>query len=582
MTDNSPSSTKQKPLILVADDQAIIREPIAARLTAEGYRTIQADNGHSAIALMRQRRPDLVLLDIAMPKMSGLTVLQLIRQDPSLASVPVIMLTAIKDRRVLTNAAQFGVRDYLLKTNFSLTEMLARVAKYLPIAPSASAAPSVSGGASSGDPPGQAAKESGADANGPSDPKALLTREQCLARVEKALEGRSLSGIVAEVLTLANSPRSALTDLASVIGRDPALTARVLHTSNSAAFRGARKMVTTLPEAVKQLGFGNIRNIAMTLGIVEVMPAGESDGFDPVRSWQHSFAVALLSEQLCVAGDDENDSAIAYVIGLCHDLGEILFRTEFGREYSQILRASNRGGVSLDDLELQMIGITQGELAAIILKKLGLPDNIRHPIEQFHASQNRALQPQSDRLACVLQRADLFANGMLMAGSVSSPVAPLTKAVFRELFKKDDPPVPDVDAIRGQILALTGMLANLSAADEAKLMQPLLKPTRKRVLYIRDHVFSAFDPMATVLKLLASVTTFAKLPDRIDSATYDAVVLARAQAPPQDIKIPVLHINPEMTTEPPSSGLVSSVAMISLESLAKFLADSNTAARAAA
>ncbi|HEX4055762.1 MAG TPA: response regulator [Tepidisphaeraceae bacterium] len=577
MTDNSPSSKKTQPLILVVDDQAIIREPIAARLTAEGYRTIQADNGHSAIALMRQHRPELVLLDVAMPKMSGLTVLQLIRQDSTLASVPVIMLTAIKDRRVLTNAAQLGVRDYLLKTNFSLSEMLARVAKYLPV-PSSSA----SGGASSVNPSRPAAKESGADANGASDPKVLLTRDQCLVRVEKALEGRSLSGIVSEVLSLVNSPRSALADLASVIGRDPALTARVLHTANSAAFRGARKMVTTLPDAVKQLGCGNIRNIAMTLGIVEVMPAGQSEGFDPIRSWQHSFAVALLSEHLCVASGDENNSAIVYVVGLCHDLGEILFRTEFGREYSQILQAANPGSVSIDELERQMIGITQGELAAIILKKLGLPDNIRHPIEQFHASQNNATRPMSDRLARVLQKADLFANGMMMAGSVASPVAPLTKAAFREIFKKDDPSVPDVDAIRAQILALTGMLANLPAADEAKLMQPLLKPTRKRALYIRDHVFSAFDPMATVLKLLASVTTFAKLPEKIDSATYDAVVLARAQPPPQDIKTPVLHINPEMTTEPASSGLVTSVAAISLESLAKFLTDSTATARAAA
>ncbi len=48
-----------------------------------------------------------------------------------------------------------------------------------------------------------------------------------------------------------------------------------------------------------------------------------------------------------VAGGDENDSAVAYVIGLCHDLGEILFRTEFGREYSQILQAGNPNGVSL-------------------------------------------------------------------------------------------------------------------------------------------------------------------------------------------------------------------------------------------
>jgi HD-like signal output (HDOD) protein/CheY-like chemotaxis protein len=565
MADNSPSTGKGKPLILVADDQPIIREPIAARLTAEGYEVVQADDGESALAQMRRKRPDLVLLDIAMPKMNGLAVLQAMRKDSALASVPVIMLTAIRDRRVLTNAAQFGVRDYLLKTSFSLSGMLERVAKHVSAAPAA--APAETSGVAAG----------AADA---SEAKVLLTREQCLARVEKALEGRSLSGIVSEVLKLVNSPRSALNDLASVIGRDPALTARVLHTANSAAFRGSRSMVTTLPDAVKQLGCGNIRNITMTLGVVEVMPAGQAAGFDPVRSWQHSFAVALLSEHLCFACGDEGDSAVAYVVGLCHDLGEILFRTEFAREYGQILEASASSAISTAELEQRMLGITQGELAAIILEKLGLPENIRHPIEQFHSS--RARTAPSDRLALVLQKADLFANGMMMAGSVSSPVAPLTKAVFRELFKKDDPPLPDVDAIRGQILALTGMLANLPAADQAKLTQPLIKPTRKRALYVRDQIFSAFDPMATVLKLLAEVTTFAKLPEKIDPATYDAVVLARVQPPPQDFKTPVLHINPEMTDKPGVKGTVTSDAAISLQDLAKFLTQSNAKAKAAA
>ena len=216
---------------------------------------------------------------------------------------------------------------------------------------------------------------------------------------------------------LVNSPRSALADMAPVIGRDPALTARILTTANSAAFRGSRKMVTTLPDAVKQLGCGNIRNIAMTLGIIEVMPTPQADGFNPIRSWQHSFAVALLSEHLCADSPDEKDSSVAYLIGLCHDLGEILFRTEFGGEYAQILDIHHQTSRPMHELEQQMLGITQGELAAIILKKLGLPENIRFPIEQFHASPNRTTHPPTDRLARVLHLADLFANGIMMAAA---------------------------------------------------------------------------------------------------------------------------------------------------------------------
>jgi HD-like signal output (HDOD) protein/ActR/RegA family two-component response regulator len=587
MTDNSTSSTNSNPLILVVDDQAIIREPIAARLIAEGYRTAQAEDGLGAITLMQQRRPDLVLLDIAMPKMNGMAVLQFIRQNSSWASLPVILLTCISDRRFLAMAARLGVRDYLLKADFSLSEMLARIAKYCPVAQSVPAPETLpsSPGPYQQSPP---AANAVAKADNASEATTVLTRDDCLARVEKALEGRALSGIVTEVLMLVNSPRSALADLASVIGRDPALTARILHTANSAAFRGSRKMVVTLPEAVKQLGCGNIRNIAMTLGIVEVMPAGQSDDFDPVRSWQHSFAVALLSEHLCQASPDENDSAIAYVVGLCHDLGEILFRTEFGAEYSQILQACNRDGVPLHELERKTLGVTQGDLAAIILKKLGLPDNIRRPIEQYHSSLNHPARMPLGRVARVLHLADLFANGMLMAAAVGSCVSPVIKTEVRELFGKDDPSLPDVDALRAQILALTGLLANLSAADHAKLTQPLIKPIQKRVLYIRDRSCSAFDPLATVLKMLATVTMFAKLPEKIESDSYDAIVMARGEAPPHDIKLPVLYIDPD----PPvragnakaqaSTALVTTVPTISLENLVSYLTGPPAAARSAA
>jgi HD-like signal output (HDOD) protein/CheY-like chemotaxis protein len=574
MTDSAPSGTKERPLILVVDDQAIIREPIAARLASEGYRVLHADNGQDAASIIQEQQPDLVLLDIAIPKMNGIEVLKFIRTHPPIAATPVILLTGLADRRVLGVAVHLGVRDYLLKSNFSLSDMLARVAKYFPAFASATAKTS-------------AAEETEAKSEAPmvnNRTEALppLQRDECLERVGKVLEGRALSGIVTEVLMLVNSPRSALADLAPVIGRDPALTARILTTANSTAFRGARKMVTTLPDAVKQLGCGNIRNIAMTLGIIEVMPTPQADGFNPIRSWQHSFAVALLCEHLCAESSDEKDSSVAYLIGLCHDLGEILFRTEFGREYAQILEAHQQKDRPLFELEQEMLGITQGELAAIILKKLGLPDNIRYPIDQFHASPNRTTHPPTDRLARVLNLADLFANGIMMAASSGAAIAPVGKAVFKDLFGKNDPALPDVESVRSQILALTSMMANLPAAEQAKLMQPLLKSTRKRALYVRDALFSAFDPMAAALNLLATVTTQAKLPDRIDPSEHDAIILARPQGPEMDMKIPVLHINPDPETKPASSGTVTTVTSISLEQLSSFLLGSTPSVKAAA
>lgn len=118
--------------ILVVDDMPAIREPIAASLRMSGYKTDAARNGREALEAMKARRPDLVLLDVSMPGLSGIDVLEAMRADPATASVPVILLTAETDKDCILAAARWGVRDYLLKSSFSLPQLLARIRKHLP------------------------------------------------------------------------------------------------------------------------------------------------------------------------------------------------------------------------------------------------------------------------------------------------------------------------------------------------------------------------------------------------------------------------------------------------------------------
>jgi CheY-like chemotaxis protein len=119
------------PTILVVDDAAICREPIAASLRAAGYRTLCAGNGQEALWIVEQQRPDLVLLDIAMPVMDGIATLRKIRENPALASLPVIMLTAATEQRYMEQAAPLRPADYLFKSHFSLQELLSRVRRVL-------------------------------------------------------------------------------------------------------------------------------------------------------------------------------------------------------------------------------------------------------------------------------------------------------------------------------------------------------------------------------------------------------------------------------------------------------------------
>ena len=124
-------------LILVVDDMAIFREPIAAALRGAGHEVLCAAGGLEALEIVSEGAPDLVVLDMSMPGMDGLAVLRTLRGRPHTARVPVVMLTAAADRDHVLRAAKLGVRDYLLKSDFKLADLLDRVSRHLSGPPAA-------------------------------------------------------------------------------------------------------------------------------------------------------------------------------------------------------------------------------------------------------------------------------------------------------------------------------------------------------------------------------------------------------------------------------------------------------------
>ena len=114
---------KKHPYIMVVDDEQTMLRLLKRTLEPEGYRVIVADNGRSALALLEEHGPDLVILDIMMPGLDGFQVLDLIRQC---SSVPVIMLTARCEVTTLCNALGLGADNYVRKP-FRTQELLARI-----------------------------------------------------------------------------------------------------------------------------------------------------------------------------------------------------------------------------------------------------------------------------------------------------------------------------------------------------------------------------------------------------------------------------------------------------------------------
>ncbi|MBT9558034.1 MAG: response regulator [Myxococcales bacterium] len=109
----APGKAKDRNIILVVDDDEDIREVVRATLQdMAGYRVVVAASGHEAVDVARQENPDLVLLDAVMPVLSGLATLQRLRDDPTLASLPVVFMTAnvgARDRARYTASGAVGV-----------------------------------------------------------------------------------------------------------------------------------------------------------------------------------------------------------------------------------------------------------------------------------------------------------------------------------------------------------------------------------------------------------------------------------------------------------------------------------------
>ena len=121
--------------ILVVDDTALAREAVAKLLEFEGFKVLRAQHGRDAWALMYDHTPDLVLLDLMMPEMDGITLLRMIRRSDRWERLPVVVLTgATDDQKLVQRARELKIQDLIPKASFGFDDLLQRVKAHLPAA----------------------------------------------------------------------------------------------------------------------------------------------------------------------------------------------------------------------------------------------------------------------------------------------------------------------------------------------------------------------------------------------------------------------------------------------------------------
>jgi DNA-binding response OmpR family regulator len=125
------------PKIVCAEDDKLVATSLVEGFKAAGFEVISAYDGEEAITAIRENKPDVILLDIMMPKLDGFGVAWELKADPATATIPVVMLTNLSDTETVSKILEAGITDYLLKSEQSIDQIIEKVKEVLSRTPKA-------------------------------------------------------------------------------------------------------------------------------------------------------------------------------------------------------------------------------------------------------------------------------------------------------------------------------------------------------------------------------------------------------------------------------------------------------------
>lgn len=117
----------QKIVIIVIEDDEILAKVLATELQDAGFEVAQAFDGEAGLALVQSKQPDLVLLDLILPKKSGFEVLEELKKSPATKDIPVIILTLLGEDQDIKKGLALGANDYLVKSQHAVGEIVEKI-----------------------------------------------------------------------------------------------------------------------------------------------------------------------------------------------------------------------------------------------------------------------------------------------------------------------------------------------------------------------------------------------------------------------------------------------------------------------
>lgn len=117
--------------VLIIEDDVSLAKVLQTKLSSLGYNAFVASDGEKAVEFLESAVPNVILLDIMLPKKNGLEVLQWMKTQPKLKDVPVIVVSNLGNEKDIQSATEFGAKEYLVKANVPLSQIVDRIKSYL-------------------------------------------------------------------------------------------------------------------------------------------------------------------------------------------------------------------------------------------------------------------------------------------------------------------------------------------------------------------------------------------------------------------------------------------------------------------
>lgn len=122
---------KNKIHVLLVEDDVFLCGIYQKKFEMDGFKVSSADNGEKGLADIKKKKPDVILLDVLLPKLDGFVVLERLKADPAVKNIPVILLTNLGQKDDVEKGMQSGAADYLIKAHFKPSEVVEKVKKVL-------------------------------------------------------------------------------------------------------------------------------------------------------------------------------------------------------------------------------------------------------------------------------------------------------------------------------------------------------------------------------------------------------------------------------------------------------------------